>query len=249
MIKNHPKFLRPMVSLYGSKWRLATRYPIPQYDTIIEPFCGSAGYSLRYYWKHVILNDLNPVVAGIWDYLIHVSEAEILQLPAVVYHIDDYPSLCSEARNLIAFWLNKGCGYPRKSATRWTYEESAKGFFWSEKCKQRIASQLQYIRHWKIYQGEYDNDDVSYYKSCTYFIDPPYQYDRHGAYPYDYKYINYEELGEWCQSLRGQVIVCENEGADWLPFEFLHKQNNVHHSKNKVNVEVCYYQEDYNEKK
>ena len=26
-------------------------------------------------------------------------------------------------------------------------------------------------------------------------------------------------LGDWCMSLPGQAIVCENEGATWLPFE------------------------------
>ena len=25
-------------------------------------------------------------------------------------------------------------------------------------------------------------------------------------------------LSEWCRSRRGQVMVCENEGARWLPF-------------------------------
>ena len=33
------------------------------------------------------------------------------------------------------------------------------------------------------------------------------------------KKINFTELGEWCKSRNGQVIVCENTKADWLPFK------------------------------
>jgi hypothetical protein len=39
--------LEPMFTYLGGKWRLAPKYPPPIHDTIIEPFCGSAGYSLR----------------------------------------------------------------------------------------------------------------------------------------------------------------------------------------------------------
>lgn len=235
-----PNFLRPLISIFGSKWQLTKYYPVPIYDTIIEPFAGSAGFSLHYYHQHIILNDLNPVIVALWDYLLHVSEAEILALPSLVYHVDDYPSLCQEARNLIAFWLNKGCGYPRKSATKWTYADPHTASFWGEKLKQRIASHLQYIRHWKIYHGDYQfiPSDLLDRKDVTYFIDPPYQYDRTNSYPYDYHYINYDELALWCQSLRGQVIVCEAEGADWLPFTFLKEQKGVHRKKNST--EVCW---------
>ena len=33
--------------------------------------------------------------------------------------------------------------------------------------------------------------------------------------------IDYNYLGKWCKSRLGQVIVCENEGADWMDFGFL----------------------------
>ena len=33
--------------------------------------------------------------------------------------------------------------------------------------------------------------------------------------------VDYEHLGDWCRSREGQVIVCEQQGADWLPFEAL----------------------------
>lgn len=33
---------------YGSKSKIAQHYPSPWFDTIIEPFAGSAAYSARY---------------------------------------------------------------------------------------------------------------------------------------------------------------------------------------------------------
>jgi hypothetical protein len=36
---------------------------------------------------------------------------------------------------------------------------------------------------------------------------------------YKYHDIDYPALGEWCRSRSGQVIVCENAGAEWLPFQ------------------------------
>jgi len=31
--------------------------------------------------------------------------------------------------------------------------------------------------------------------------------------------VDYERLASWCRTRKGQTIVCENEGATWLPFE------------------------------
>lgn len=75
--------LHPFFSFFGSKWRLAPSYPRPEASTIIEPFAGSAGYSLRYPAHRVKLFDIDPVVVGVWKYLIAVSERELLRLPDV----------------------------------------------------------------------------------------------------------------------------------------------------------------------
>ncbi len=42
-----------MFSYYGSKSKIVKHYPPPEYDTIIEPFAGSARYALMYYNKNV----------------------------------------------------------------------------------------------------------------------------------------------------------------------------------------------------
>ena len=86
--------------------------------------------------------------------------------------------------------------------------------YWGTTIRERIASQLQAVRHWEILYGDYNSaPDIE----ATWFIDPPYEIAgklyRHGSDDIDYK-----ALGDWCRSLRGQVMVCENVGASWLPF-------------------------------
>ena len=39
--------LKPFWRYYGGKYRAAPAYPPPRLGTIVEPFAGSAGYSLR----------------------------------------------------------------------------------------------------------------------------------------------------------------------------------------------------------
>ena len=55
---------------------------------------------------------------------------------------------------------------------------------------------------------------------ATWFVDPPYQ----GAgkhYRFGSEHIDFLALAGWCKSRPGQVIVCENKGAGWLPFREL----------------------------
>ena len=33
------------------------------------------------------------------------------------------------------------------------------------------------------------------------------------------KKIDFEKLAAWCKEREGQIIVCENTKADWLPFK------------------------------
>ena len=76
----------------GRKKRIVDLYPPPKYDLIIEPFCGSAAYSCKYWDRKVILVDKDPIIAGIWNYLINIATPEmILKLPILKYGetIDD----------------------------------------------------------------------------------------------------------------------------------------------------------------
>lgn len=209
--------LLPFFTYFGGKWRAATKYPKPDHPTIIEPFAGSAGYSLRYPSHDVILNDVDPIVTGVWSYLIRSSSTEILNLPDLEDgQTTDDLNLPQEARWLIGFWLNKGCASPRKSASKWMRSGIRPGSFWGSEIRERIASQVDQIRHWTISNRSYDSLDTRI--RATWFIDPPYQGAGVG-YRNGSTSIDFDALGLWCRSLKGQTLVCENEGADWLPFQ------------------------------
>lgn len=213
--------LRPFFTFYGGKWRLASRYPPPQHDLIVEPFAGSAGYAMRYADRQVWINDVDEKIAGTWEYLIATPADEIRSLPLLdgVESVDDL-TVCQEARWLIGWWLNKGAASPMKSPSAWQrsglYDHHVN--FWSDKVRERVASQVDRIRHWKITNLSYADLDTPI---ATWFVDPPYvtagKYYRHGP-----DRIDYTHLGDWCRSLNGQVMVCENDGADWLPFQPFH---------------------------
>lgn len=210
-------FLRPFFGFFGGKWRDTPRqYPAPQHNTIVEPFAGSAGYSLRYYWKKVVLCEKDPIIAGVWAYLIKVRPHEILRLPDIgpADCVDELRA-CPEAKSLIGLWLNRGVARPRKSPSAWMRDGIRPGSFWGERVRNTIALQLEHIRHWRIYNTSYEGCPVR--GSATWFIDPPYQKAGH-HYRYGSRQIDYTELSEWCRSRRGLTIVCENRGADWLPF-------------------------------
>jgi site-specific DNA-adenine methylase len=76
-----PTQLRPFFGYYGGKWRDAIKYPEPNHETIVEPFAGSAGFSLRYAHRKIILCEIDPVLSGVWRYLIRVKAKEILAIP------------------------------------------------------------------------------------------------------------------------------------------------------------------------
>ena len=201
--------LRPFFSYYGSKWRIGARYPAPCGDTVIEPFAGSAGYSLRWHWKQVVLYDSDSMICGLWDYLIRVPESEIMSLPLVGpgEHLDGFPGLCPEARTLIGFWLQRGGSRPGSMRSPWS-DPLGREFpnqWWGEGVRSRIASQLGSIRHWKIGHSSYADvpDHVG-----TWFVDPPYAGAAGSRYRHGSSGIDYGDLGLWCRARRDLVVVC-----------------------------------------
>ncbi len=207
--------LKPFFSFYGGKWRAAPRYPAPRYGSIVEPFAGSAGFSVRWHLgRQVTLIDKDPAVAATWRYLLRASSAEILALPLVPpgSTVDDF-RLSDEQKCLIGFWLNKGSSTPRRSLSSWSHARPKSA--WGIEIRARIASQVSSIRHWTITEGNYTEapDD-----EATWFIDPPYVIaGRH--YRHSSSAIDFAALAEWCRDRRGQTLVCENVGANWLPFK------------------------------
>ena len=97
--------MRPFFPFYGSKWNIARYYPTPRYGRVIEPFAGSAGYSCFYGCSRVDLFDADPIVAGVWDFLLNTSVGEVSNLPNMPDAgdcVDNY-SIPQEAKWLIGF--------------------------------------------------------------------------------------------------------------------------------------------------
>jgi site-specific DNA-adenine methylase len=225
--------LKPLFPYYGSKWRDARRYAEPR-GVVIEPFAGSAGYATFYDAKVVRLYDVDPIICGLWAYLIRTTPEEILRLPnlEVGQSVDDF-NLPQEARWLIGFWLNRGSAQPKKTKTAFSSRTDKAQLVWGSRARERIASQLCSIRGWTIEQRSFEsisNEDA------TWFIDPPY-IDK-GRY-YRFKNVDYAALSTWSRSRLGRVIVCEQAGASWLPFEPLA----VIKSTRGTSAEVVYEQD------
>ena len=208
--------MRPFWNYYGGKYRAAMSYPPPRFGTIVEPFAGAAGYSTRYADRRVILCDADPVIAGLWSYLIRADGDEILSLPVLQdgQTVDDL-GVCQEARWLIGFFVNTGAASPCKSPSKWMREYPHLGCFWNERTRATLAAQVGLIKHWQVHNCSWDKCPSD--GRATWFIDPPYalagKHYKHGS-----SGIDYNALGAWCKTRDGQVIVCENDGADWLPF-------------------------------
>ena len=211
--------LRPFFSYFGAKWRLARQYPEPTHDRIIEAFAGSAGYSLRFPDRDVILVEKNKDLCAMWRFLIRSTPKTIRNLPLLSdfdHKVEDMDLPCRGARILIGFWMVRSAAAPASGPTAWMkkHHNTHPGSFWGERVRERLAQQVPAIKHWSVIEGSYDDLEN---EQATWFVDPPYQVAGK-SYVHGSDTIDYDHLGNWCRSRNGQVIVCENEGAKWLPF-------------------------------
>lgn len=202
--------LRPFFSYFGGKWTLAPHYPPPAHLMLVEPFAGSAGYATRYPDREVVLVEREPRLATMWRWLIGVSVDEVMGLPLDPAKREGLPA---GAQHLIGFWSCRGRTSPTTTVTSsWLTSGKWPSSFWGEYARARVAAQVQQIRHWRIIEGDYtDAPDTE----ATWFIDPPYEAQPHR---YRARIGSYPALGRWCRTRRGLAIVCEQEGARWLPF-------------------------------
>jgi len=201
-----------MFYYYGRRKQIAHLYPPPLYDQIVEPFSGSAAYSM--YWAEkgkeldVLLVDKSETVAKIWKYLLVAQETDIKKLPVFKTgdSLNDYSQLCEAEKALIGFHINPGSSVPKltvSKASRW------------EAGRKYILKNLHLVRHWRFIQGDYsDTENIK----ATWFIDPPFQC---GGTHYPHRISDYNILAAWIKTRLGQLIVCEAEPASWLPFKDL----------------------------
>jgi site-specific DNA-adenine methylase len=216
-----------MFYYYGRKDKIFKYYPTPKYDTIIEPFAGSAVYSLKNYKKNIIILDKDERIINIWNYLKTATTDEILSLPLLVrgqtLNDEEFNDVTLVQKDLISFFTNPSSAQPKRSVGKFN--------IWHEKNRKRLSEDVNKIKHWEIVLGDYrdiPNQDA------TWFIDPPYQGNGGKYYKHGNKDMNYEELADWVQSRQGQVIVCENNEADWLPFRPLKELQGQRHNKVEV---------------
>jgi site-specific DNA-adenine methylase len=219
-----------MWSYYGSKTNIIKHYPKPEHSKIIEPFAGTAKYSLEYFDREVVIVDKYPVIVGIWKHLQKCSPEDILRLPRLNAG-DELKNIkfdCQEELDLMGYVIAFGGVSPRnKVSPRSIIRPNHINYTLN-----RIASELYKIKHWDIRLGSYEDLPN---ENATWFIDPPYQIGGH-AYKFGNKEIDFDSLGKWCKNRSGQVIVCEGLGATWLPFEHLVDQK----TKNGKYKELIY---------
>lgn len=216
-----------MWSYYGSKSRVVDLYPRPKESKIIEPFAGSARYSLKYFENDVLLVDAYEVIVKIWRYLQSCSPSDLYGLPTLKtgMNLKDY-SLSEGELLFLGMLAGVASTQPRFKVSMFSGEQNGR----KNKIK-HIAESLFKIKHWKIEHKSYEEIEN---EKATWFIDPPYQY---GGHAYVKNKIDFYKLAHWCKERKGQTIVCENMKAQWLPFKPLSKMRGANM---KHTVEAIY---------
>jgi len=215
-----------MFQYFGGKGKLANYYPKPKHNIIIEPFAGSAKYSLLYYQKNIMLNDLDLNIFKAWDYLINICSIEKLEKfyqPEIGTVIEKLNEFSENEKILLRYCSGIGVSQYRlrSKVSSWSYRDNYVGSF-----KKLASFYCDKIKHWKITNLDYRKlENIQ----GTWFIDPPYMDCGNN---YKHNYINYKKLSDFCLSRNGQVIICGNENDDYLPFVPLtDRRINMHNNK------------------
>lgn len=212
--------MRPFFSYYGAKYTGAKHYGPPRAPLVIEPFAGSACYSTRWNAPVAKLYDVSADICALWDWLIHCSAADVAAIPDAFEAFDDVARLPHGPRTLVQFWVAKGRAEPSSRLSPWyfQYRNSNDCRVWGAAVKARIIEQKPLIERWTIDQMSYRDVPMS---TAHWHVDPPYNNGPGSRYPHSD--IDFEHLARWCRDLPGEVDVCENVGATWLPFEPLYQ--------------------------
>jgi len=216
-----------MFYYYGRKKQIAKYYPKPIFDTIIEPFAGSAAFSLHgdNWEKNIILIEKDIRVATIWDWLINKATTKDIQ---------NLPDLKIGDKTSDFFQILHAA---TKQAFKYKTIKVTPVMARNWECSKRyIEKNLHKIKHWKIICGDYkEAPNVS----ATWFIDPPYKGNSGNGYNAGSDSVNYTHLAKWALSRKGQIIFCEGKNGDYLPFKPLLTLNGVAGKKSEEKIFNC----------
>ncbi len=212
------RMIHPLFKCYGSKFLSSKTLPEPRYTTIIEPFAGGAGYSLRHHEHKVVLYERDEQVAELWRWLIEeATESDIRDIPVGLPVGTDILTvgLSSGQCLLLKFWQRTNNVGNCFTISKWGH---LPGQF-TANTRARVAEEVGAIKHWVF--GGTDAFGAFDSREATWFVDPPYLYN----YAYRQPPISYFDLKMCCLLVRGQVIACEAECPktgkipDYLPFK------------------------------
>jgi site-specific DNA-adenine methylase len=231
---------------FGSKLTSSQHYPAPtDEETIVEPFAGGAGYSIRHWQRSdgsprpVLLIEKNPRMAALWQWLIQADPGEVLRLPVdlpVGSDIRDALGQTPQAE-LVARWQRVGAF--RQNAGGYVVSAGKRGKdgkpkpadvdgLWCTRTRERVAAGLHRFRTWRCLCAGYDALELAPGDGpALVYVDPPYQHFSPRNYPGAHEPLDFKALGAWCQrqARHARVVVCEardevrNREPDWLPFE------------------------------
>jgi hypothetical protein len=167
----------------------------------------------------VILVEKDPRVCEIWERLLDMDEDDLLNypIPKAGERTSDFLLMTSACSNRIA--------RTKEMIVTKRMPVVLKRMF------KQIAAVLPHVKgRIEIIEGNYTKAPNI---AATWFIDPPYHVNgrpqqRGMGYAEECNSasLDYAKLAEWCRKRKGQKIVCEQKGAEWLPFEHLRLARN-----------------------
>lgn len=197
-----------MFPYFGRKARHAGKYPAPAFPLVIEPFAGSMAYTAHHRPQMGIGIEADSRVVDLWHRGVSMGLLGSTLVP---------PAQGSTTSDLLV----KLASYSEHSLTSGDMKVSSRMLRDWDSVVRRMAE----VGSWAADHVLYTLGDWKHAPNveATWFIDPPYQYANRRGYKHGASGVDFAALAEFCKTRRGQVIVCEQQGADWLPFEPLYE--------------------------
>lgn len=215
---------KSVFSYYGGKSKIVDLYPQPRFDLIIEPLAGAGAYAFKHAkrgsGRTAWLNDLDDRTASIWEFLLSPDAADWIERywPAHVTVGSRGTDYLPTESPVGLFELFRAEANQGTQGARGVHEQvTGMGAECWPRTRRKFLEIIPQISHWRFTRRDFSSVLGS---NATWFIDPPYSNPAGSRYRTG-EGLDYTTLANWCKERDGQVIVCENLGADWLPFRQL----------------------------